>query len=1143
MENNYGEQTELTERTEQTEQDAQTEQTEQTIRTESIQRKANAYFFTKVVINLLLIVLGGLGITMFLNGMQNRTALAKQKESNALALNEAVSILERNEENADTLTEIYHEGNWKILDDVELLFSKGLFDAMESKDSTIWADVFSDIVSRTNAKYLFLLNPDGTIAFADNAELAGINPAATGHLTQENVNKLLEGCVRADGAIEPILVKNQYGTFYFYSKEYMHGNKRYMLAVGTDSSVLNVQVESLRDISAVLRRMAVINEGFLFGVDSSDGLFSYYKNGNELLTGQKAENTGLSKEAFKDGYNGTETINGVKYYCSTRTFENAVIIAASRTDAVLSHDRYVLFWSILGFILVMILCLVYAVIVRNDFVRHAVETQRVVLRSHSSNPIYFDKSVFLKVFPLMLLGVLVMFGISFYTQTLLEITEGIERSNVALQEVKGRYDQSQENRAVIEDYYNNWFLSTAKMIAFIVEEDPAVLNADSDHYHSVYDEEGNRVFLLDEEGNRIKSVSKSALLQELCDRNLIDAIYLFDENGRTIATNTGNWFFVLSTNEGDQSYPFRQVLDGKTDQYVQTAMVNELGEETQYFGVTLHYYTMTDEAGNTVYVNRYMYEAAKAGDDSFGGKITPHSSLLQIELDKSLTGEILEPTTPESVLSTDMLGGGAIVMFDTTDAHTCLYSPSSAMIGKSAAELGISTRAFSGSDYYGFTRVNGRSFFQFFQYAEDYFIATAIPKAGMFTTRTGIALATAGVCLILILILSLTVTVTNKEEETMYETMSEEQGERGLNSAIYSIILPSGRRATTVQAKARWDNRRIPWVERSPEQKLGTMVTVILAFLLAYLILSAIGVGMFGRGSSIVRYILSGNWDRNLNIFAISACALVLAAILIAVELFRIPVQLCTVLLGTRGETVGHLLLSVIKYGSAIAAVFYCLHLLGIDSASLLASAGILSLVIGFGAQSLIKDIIAGIFIVFEGEFRVGDIVTISSFRGTVVDIGLRTTKIMAMDGNIKIFNNSDISGVLNMTKETSRAIATIDMEYGQDIDYVEAVLARELPKLKEKNEKILDGPDYYGIKALGESGVTIMVGCSCIEQDVIGVSRYLNRELLQIFYRNGINVPFPNVTISNLDTSGRKTIDDLPPVDEDPEEQKEDEK
>ncbi len=514
METNIGEQAELTE---------QTEQEEQPVRTETVQRKANTYFFTKVAVNLLLIVLGGIGIAMFLNGMQDRSALAKQRESNALALSEAVAILEKNEENAETLAQIYHEGNWKILDDVELLLSKGLFDVMVTKDEAVWSDVFSDIVSRTNARYLFLLNPDGTIAFAANPALVGVNPAATGHMTQEDVNKLLTGCVRVDWVVEPVLVKSQYGTYYFYSKEYVHGDKRYMLAVGTDSSALDKQIEALTDTSAVLRRMAIINEGFLFGVDRSDGLFSYYKNGKELLTGQSAAATGLSREALQDGYNGTETINGVQYYCSTRTFgQNSVIIAAARTDAVLSHDRYVLFWSILGFNLVMILCLVYAVIVRNDFVRHAVETERIVLRKHSSNPIYFDQSVFLKVFPLMLLGVLVMFGISFYTQTLLEITEGIERSNVALQEVQGRYEESQESRAIIEDYYNNWFLSTAKMIAFIVEEDPAVLNADSDHYHSVYDEEGNRVFLLDEEGNRVKSVSRSEILQELCDRNRID---------------------------------------------------------------------------------------------------------------------------------------------------------------------------------------------------------------------------------------------------------------------------------------------------------------------------------------------------------------------------------------------------------------------------------------------------------------------------------------------------------------------------------------------------------------------------------------------------------------------------------------------
>ncbi|MBQ1467367.1 MAG: mechanosensitive ion channel family protein, partial [Solobacterium sp.] len=248
----------------------------------------------------------------------------------------------------------------------------------------------------------------------------------------------------------------------------------------------------------------------------------------------------------------------------------------------------------------------------------------------------------------------------------------------------------------------------------------------------------------------------------------------------------------------------------------------------------------------------------------------------------------------------------------------------------------------------------------------------------------------------------------------------------------------------------------------------------------------------------------------------------------IGFSLFRIPVRITSSLLGARGETIGHLLLSVLKYGGALGAFFYCLYLVGMDASNLLASAGVLSLVIGLGAQSLIKDIIAGIFIVFEGEFRVGDIVTISGYRGTVVDIGLRTTKIQSPDGNIKIFNNSDISGVLNMTKEASIASASISIEYGQDIEYVEAVLKKELPLLKEKNTNILDGPTYLGITSLGDSGVTILVIAKAFEKDVRGVNRYLNRELLQIFYRNGINVPFPNVTVSQLNAEGRKTIADF---------------
>ena len=304
------------------------------------------------------------------------------------------------------------------------------------------------------------------------------------------------------------------------------------------------------------------------------------------------------------------------------------------------------------------------------------------------------------------------------------------------------------------------------------------------------------------------------------------------------------------------------MLEGKTDDYVQKPMTNDLGDDTQYFGVAFNYYTAKDEAGNTVYIPRYEYEeaAATGGVTAEGkaGAITKHRSLIQIELDDNLAEKLLTPTDAASILSTNMLGGGAIVMFDPSSDHICLYSPNETSIGKSAAELGVSSKAFSGNNYYGFSGINGTMYFLYFRYLNKYFIATAVPKSSMFVYRGTVALLTAGVCFLLLLILLLTVTLTNKEEELLYETMSEGQAEAGLNAAIFNIILPSGRRAATVKAAARWDNRRITWSEKSPEQKLGIIVGTIFGLLILYLLLSAVSVSNAFQNKSIIHYILSG---------------------------------------------------------------------------------------------------------------------------------------------------------------------------------------------------------------------------------------------------------------------------------------------
>lgn len=1097
-----------------------------------LQKKANTYFFMKMIINLMLVIIGSAAIGLFLKHMQEQTALTKQQENCELSLKEAVSILKSNEKDAKELTDVFHDSNQDTVDDLKELLMSGLFDSLEDATEETRTEVFSDMVDRTGVQYLFIMDEKGNVMASPFADYVGKNLTQIGLLKEKNLAKLVGGTLKEDGTIDPARENNEAGHFYFYSSAGKYKKQVFYLILGTDVSSLDMQLESLKDVAVVLERSPVGNNGFLFAVDTKDNTFLYYKNGEDVLTGTNALEAGLSEKALQDGYVGKETIKGVNYYCVSKSYgKKTVICAVADTEDIFANDKYVLFWSILGFVLVMALCLAYAVIVRNDFVRRAVKTDRKVLFRSGKSALIFDRSVFRKIFPLMIVGVMLIFGISFYTQTLLEISQCIDNSIVALEEVSGRYEESTENRKTIQDYYNNSFLGKAIMIAYLLEEDPSALNEKTTRLYATYDDGGDKYYILDDEGNFLRSVGSSKRLQEFCDKNNMESIYVFDERGHTIGTNTENWYFTISHNEEDQSYAFLNVLDGKLDYLVQEPMVSDVGTESQFIGVAFDYYTRMGDNGETEYVSRFEYEKAQGlidtgkkkktedaeeADDS--PEITEHHSLMQIGLDAELTKKILASTELEYVFSSNMLKGGFMVLFDATEDHVCLYSPYETRIGMKAADLEVPEKAFSGEDYYGFTRVNGVSYFQYFRYKDGYFIGTAIPEEGMFRSRMMIAVITAVTSLILILILSATVTLTSKEEEMLYATMSDEEARRGINKAIFTVLLPSGREIATVSATARWDNKNIPWSQKTPEQKLMVMISGIMFILVIYVIFAVVGARSVFQEGSVIPYILSGNWDKGPNIFAFSAFMLVLIFTGIAVALFRIPVRIFSSLLGARGETIGHLLISVAKYGGALGAVFYGLYLFGVDSSSLLASAGLLSLVIGLGAQSLIKDILAGIFIVFEGEFRVGDIVTINNFRGTVMDIGLRTTKILGPDGNVKIYNNSEISGVLNMTKDASVAACEIDVEYGQDLEYVEKVLEEELPKLKKTIPAILDGPDYKGVNKLGESGVTLVIVAKCNEEDIKAVTRGLNKGILQIFYRNGINVPFPNVTISTLD-------------------------
>lgn len=214
-----------------------------------------------------------------------------------------------------------------------------------------------------------------------------------------------------------------------------------------------------------------------------------------------------------------------------------------------------------------------------------------------------------------------------------------------------------------------------------------------------------------------------------------------------------------------------------------------------------------------------------------------------------------------------------------------------------------------------------------------------------------------------------------------------------------------------------------------------------------------------------------------------------------------------------RGITVGGLIMNLIRWITAIVLILVVLYQWGVDATAIITGAGVLTLVIGLGMQSLIADVVAGLFIVFENEFNVGDWLTIDDFYGQVISIGIRTTKLKSY-GNIKIINNNEIHGVINRSVEPSVALTYVDVEYGAKLPEVERIIKENVGKLKIPGA--LGAVRYDGVTNLGASGVTLRFQVDCYEKDFYSTGRALNGAIKNMFDENGIGIPFPQIVVHN---------------------------
>lgn len=217
-------------------------------------------------------------------------------------------------------------------------------------------------------------------------------------------------------------------------------------------------------------------------------------------------------------------------------------------------------------------------------------------------------------------------------------------------------------------------------------------------------------------------------------------------------------------------------------------------------------------------------------------------------------------------------------------------------------------------------------------------------------------------------------------------------------------------------------------------------------------------------------------------------------------------------------KTIYSLIYNIVKYFILIVAFLMILDVFGVDTKTLITSLGVLGLVVGLALQDLLKDFISGITIIFENQYCIGDTVCVGDFKGEVIGLGLKSTRIRSNTGEIKILSNRNISEVINYSQMSSKAIVDVSIAYEEDYEKVESILNKLFEDVK-KNKTIpylKDEIKVLGINELSESSVVIRITVeteSCKQYDV---QRLIMKEIKKVFDKENIKIPYPQIEVHN---------------------------
>lgn len=254
----------------------------------------------------------------------------------------------------------------------------------------------------------------------------------------------------------------------------------------------------------------------------------------------------------------------------------------------------------------------------------------------------------------------------------------------------------------------------------------------------------------------------------------------------------------------------------------------------------------------------------------------------------------------------------------------------------------------------------------------------------------------------------------------------------------------------------------------------------------------------------------------SINAAAIVKLALLILGVLLVKSVIVLILNACKPK-NHRARSVISLAASLTKYIAFLIILCFGLTILGVNMTTVIASVGVLALIVGFSAESLIADVVTGTFMLLENQYNVGDIVEVNGFRGTVTSIGIRTTCITDTGDNVKIINNSEMKNILNRSDNYSKSVCDISIPYETDIEKLEA----QIPELMQTiysahTDTMKSAPVYIGIQSLQDSGILLRFVVEVSEKNVFSAVRVLNHDILLGFRKLGVECPYPQLDVHN---------------------------